>query len=264
MNIVIHPEYSSLEPFVKNMPALFQDGGRTIYKARNEIRVFDHAGMQLNVKSYRKPILINQIVYSFFRKSKARRAFENGLEVLKRGFDTPKPVAYIENFKLGLLKSSYFISFQSPYSRRLVEFADNSGIEGREDIPAALGVYAAKLHEADFLHLDFSSGNVLFKKDEMGVHFSLVDLNRMRFCKIDESAGCKNFERLRANPEFFKLMARSYAQARGFDADKCLNLMESYKAESIKRFHRKAQWKKIRRLIKPKTYAFLAIMLMAF
>ena len=84
------------------------------------------------------------------------------------------------------------------------EFSDNSDISGREDILQALGVYVAELHQAGILHLDLSIGNILFEKDETGIHFCLIDINRMKFQSVDQVMGCKNFERLRGNADFFR------------------------------------------------------------
>lgn len=56
-------------------------------------------GLEINVKRYRVPIFINRIAYTFFRKSKACRAYNNAFEVIKRGFETPESIAYIEEFR---------------------------------------------------------------------------------------------------------------------------------------------------------------------
>jgi len=239
MNFVIHPEFRFLESFLNRLPDFFEKEGKTIYKGRNEIKVFEEGGLLLNVKSYRKPIFINRIIYTLIRKSKARRAFENALEVISRGFDTPKPVAYIEERTGGLLNRSFFVSIQCPYTRLFREFADYSDISGREDIPFALGQYVAKMHQAGILHLDLSIGNILFEKEDTGIYFSLVDLNRMKFCSIDATTGCKNFERLRGNSDFFRILANSYASVLGFDSDTCLKKILFFNAKSVERFTRR-------------------------
>lgn len=244
MKLVVNPEFHALNDFVKRLPGCFEREGKTIYKERNELKIFEEGGFLLNVKSYRKPVFANQVVYTFFRKSKARRAYENALEVLTQGFDTPKPVAYIEGKKGGLLNKSYFVCLQCPYTRMFREFANYSDISGREDIPQALAQYVAKMHQAGILHLDFSIGNILFEKTEAGIHFSLVDLNRMAFQPVDQKTGCRNFERLRGNGEFFRILAETYAKARGFDAESCLKMMLHYNAKSVKRFTRKSKLKR--------------------
>ena len=50
----------------------------------------------------------------------------------------------------------------------------------------------------------------------------LVDLNRMRFCHVGITAGCRNFERLNLDADSLQLLAKVYAQARHFDEDTCV------------------------------------------
>jgi Mn2+-dependent serine/threonine protein kinase len=243
MKIIINPAFHHLEHFIRHLPIGFEGEGLSIYKARNEIKVFEVDGLALNVKSYRKPIFLNRVIYTFFRKSKARRAYENALEVSERGFNTPTPIAFIEENSGGLLERSYFISMQCPYSRMLREFEDNTDITGREDILQALGAYVAALHKAGILHLDLSIGNILFEKDGAGIHFCLIDINRMKFQTIGQKVGCKNFERLRGSEAFFKVLADSYAKACGYDAEDCFREMLHYYRKSIERFRRKRAFK---------------------
>lgn len=247
MKIFINPDYLYLEDFLKRLPYFFEKEGKTIYKVRNEIKVFEEKGLLLNVKSYRKPIFANRVIYTFFRKSKARRAYGNAMEVLSRGFDTSRPIAYVEQRIGGLLCKSYFVCLQCNYNRIFREFADNSDIQGREDVLRAFGTYAAKMHRAGILHLDLSIGNILFEIDKAGVHFCLIDLNRMKFRNIDEKTGCRNFERLRGNFDFFRILAESYAKECGLNAEECLQTILRYNAKSMKAFaHRRKlkQWMK--------------------
>ena len=59
--------------------------------------------------------------------------------------------------------------------------------------------------------------------------FELVDLNRMAFGKVDMDMGCRGFERLNVEPEALIVMAREYAQARNFDEEKCVELVQKYR-----------------------------------
>lgn len=250
MKMQIRSEFQLLEAFLSKLPSTFEKNGETIYKSRNELKIFEQDGYLLNVKRYRKPILANRIAYTFFRKSKARRAFENAQILLSKGFETPMPVAFIELSEHGLLNESYFVSLHCPYKRLFREFADGSSIQGREEVIREFGVLLAQLHEAGILHLDLSVGNVLFEKMSDGYHFSLVDLNRMKFQKILQKQGCQNFERLRGNDDFFRLLAETYAKERGFDEADCIQLVLKAKNKSILHFHRKSEFKKRRNSLK--------------
>ena len=94
MKEVINPAYGRFEDFVRRVPRIFSEEGKTIYKARNEIKVFEVDGVELNVKRYRVPLLINRIIYRFFRRPKAVRAYEYALRLVAKGFETPAPVSY--------------------------------------------------------------------------------------------------------------------------------------------------------------------------
>ena len=117
--IILNPQYKSLYTFIETLPQNFNAGGEIVQDRRNTIKKFKVNGLEINVKRYRVPIFINRIAYTFFRKSKACRAYNNAFEVIKRGFETPESIAYIEEFKGGLLHYSYYISLQCPYRREM-------------------------------------------------------------------------------------------------------------------------------------------------
>lgn len=167
MKEVINPAYGRFEDFVRRVPRIFSEEGKTIYKARNEIKVFEVDGVELNVKRYRVPFLINRVIYRFFRQPKAVRAYEYALRLVAKGFETPAPIAYILFRKKGFLGYSYFISLQSSY--KTLYKVGQRPVEGNEDIFRALGTYMAELHEAEVYHADFSPGNVLYDRTEEGL-----------------------------------------------------------------------------------------------
>lgn len=74
------------------------------------------------------------------------------------------------------------------------------------------------MHDEGILHQDFSPGNILWERDANGhYHFSLVDINRMRFGPVSMKTGCENFARLWGPKAFIELLAGEYARRRGFD-----------------------------------------------
>ena len=109
MKVVINPKYNFLTDFIYHLPGCFFKDGETIYQGRNILKKYDIQGYRLIVKRFKRPNIINQIVYSFFRRSKARRSFDYSLEVQKRGFGVGDPIAYIEIKHGGLLTDSYYI-----------------------------------------------------------------------------------------------------------------------------------------------------------
>ena len=68
MKILLNPAFESLRTFVESVPQIFGEEGKTIYKGRNEIKVFQVDGIQVNVKRYRVPIFVNRIVFRKMKK----------------------------------------------------------------------------------------------------------------------------------------------------------------------------------------------------
>ena len=223
--MLINKKYQHLEKWLERLPEDFEHLGEVIYDKRNQLRVIeDPDGTLVNAKRYCVTHAVNRVVYSLgIRKPKGLRAFIYPTRLLERGISTPEPIAYIEQRRCGLLGLSYFISVQSPLRHMLYEFGDAS--EGTyEEMAEALGRFTAMMHEREVLHLDYSPGNILWDKDDEGYHFTVVDINRMRFGKVNMEDGCAALCRLWGPKRFIELIARSYAKARGFDEDEAVAL----------------------------------------
>ena len=233
MKITINPVYEHLRQFVDSISQRFEHEGRVIYSGRNLIKVMMVDGVEINVKRYCVPTFFKRIIYSYFRMPKGRRAFIYPAELLKKGFETPAPIAYVEERKNGLIGYSYFISLQSPYQRNFYEFG-NANVECCKDVIVAFAKYTANLHKAGIMHRDYSPGNILFDKIDDVYHFMLVDINRMTFGDISVKMGCANFARLWGQKSFFELLAKEYAMARGADEKRCVERVLA---------HRKRFWK---------------------
>ncbi|EGO62152.1 lipopolysaccharide kinase InaA family protein [Acetonema longum] len=222
MNIVLNPQFAMLKDFVYSLPDTFAASGEVIYKARNEIRIFTVQGFEVNVKKFKTPHILNRIVYTFFRLTKARRSYENALQLLEKGIETPAPIAYIEMKAGKLFSEGYFISLQCPYPYNFRKFeGEKLSDSGNEAVLAAFARFTARLHESQVLHLDYSPGNILFDVNSKEARFTLLDINRMNFCPVDQATGCRNFERLWGSDEMFLYMADIYARERGFDPGEC-------------------------------------------
>lgn len=228
MKIVINPTYEHLRNYIERLPSLFESEGRIIYSGRNLIKVMDVDGVEINVKRYGIPAFVNRVVYSFFRVPKGRRAFVYPQMLLDKGFETPVPIAYIEQRRYGLINYSYFISMQSHYQRNFYEFG-NADVEHCKDVVIAFAQYTAKLHQAGIMHRDYSPGNILFDKIDGEYRFTLVDINRMSFGKISVEMGCANFARLWGQKAFFELLGKEYAKARHADEKHCTERILAYR-----------------------------------
>ena len=58
---------------------------------RNSIKKIKLSDKTLIIKVFKIPSVINQIVYRYFRKSKARRSFEYAIKLINLNIKTPRP-----------------------------------------------------------------------------------------------------------------------------------------------------------------------------
>jgi hypothetical protein len=245
MNIQLNQKYSSLADFVRRIPHFFDNQGTLFYEGRNCIKIFEVNGLCLNVKRYHRPLLFNQLIYGFFRKPKAVKAYRNALNVLESGFETPEPIACILEKRFGLLGFSYFVSLHHSTGNQIRDYWFSMG-EGEDKIfLKAFARYSAELHQAGIYHLDYSPGNILHEKKADGYHFTLVDINRMKFQNVTLEEGCCNFSRLFEYDDAVRIVAEEYAIRRGFDINLCIERMlhhkRSFLVKDKKRDLRKAR-----------------------
>ncbi len=232
--VFVSDAFKDLGDFVKSLPVTFSQSGRTIYKGRNELKLFEQNGRKIVVKSYQIPHLFNRIVYRFFRSSKACRSYQYAELLRKIGVGSPQPVGYCNTGSWLLFGRSYFACLQSecPYTYR--DFAVRT-FPRQEEILRTIGRITAILHEQGILHKDYSAGNILFRDDREHIELEIIDLNRIRFGKVSMEEGCKNFDRLPGTPEMIRWMAEEYAKGRGFDVEQCYALMKEFIASNTKK-----------------------------
>lgn len=209
-------QYTYLSSSFESIREIFAGDDHSIHKARNELKIITLGYIKTVVKSFKIPHLLNRVVYTFFRKSKAYKSYHNALRLQELGVSTPSPIALIEFYESGLLGESFFIAefFDYDFTIRtpLLE-----PMEDREAIFVAFAAYTYGLHQKGVWHLDYSPGNILIKRTESGYHFSIVDINRMKFRSVSPLEGCENFNKLWASDEELEIMGREYARLSGFN-----------------------------------------------
>lgn len=205
--VVIHPEFNFLREYIEQLPQRFESLNEVLYKDRNVIKADEVSSLKVVIKSYRRIYLTNRIRYSFFYPSKAERAYTYGLELLKKGFFTPQPVAFVECYENGLLAQSYFVSLYSDFVPLSSMIAEDEDL-----LMTDLAQFTYRLHQQGIYHRDFSKGNVLFKKQGDRFQFALIDNNRMRFGKFSYSRRLKNFRRLGLSDAQLIRVAKEYAR----------------------------------------------------
>lgn len=240
----INPQYEvAFKDFTLNIKNYFYSNANTIHKARNELKVISHNALETVVKSFRIPNLFNQIVYSFFRDSKAKKSYEYSLKI---GQFTPKPIAYIEFYTFFLLKESYFISEKFDYDFTIREPLLDENFLDRESIFKAFARFTLELHNNSIFHNDYSPGNILIKREGSEYIFKIVDINRMKFFKLTQIYRAKNFSKLWASDAILSVMAQEYAQHHPCNANfESEVLMFSNKNKRVKNFKKRLKGKPV-------------------
>lgn len=241
--------------FVHNLPENFDRSNDLIFKGRNSVKKFNIAIDNLNyqdviVKKFKKPDIFKSIVYGFFRRSKAYRAFYNSLELTKRSIETPAPIAYLEEYKFGFLKSAYYVSFPDFKKPIEIELEKSEGFN--KEIAKAFACFVGELHEKGILHKDLNNTNVLWENlGHNKFHFSLIDTNRMSFFDDNEipiDSCLKNLCNFTGNLDLHKFVLENYIKYRNLSNPSLI--LE--KAISIKRMHDISNYrlKKRKRILK--------------
>lgn len=190
MKVVINPKFSQLTDIINGLPEMKFTGDSIIREKRNFIYKIEAGGETFVIKKFKKPTVINRFVYTFFRKSKAERAYEFAFRLKELAIDTPEPVAYIEIGKHGIFHTGFFVSRFSPHpsleDARDIAYDNvtNMPSEQYTDIMKDFLSFTLSLHEKGVMHYDYNISNVLYFKTEEGYRFSLIDINQMKFGKM--------------------------------------------------------------------------------
>ena len=185
----------------------------------------------------KKPHIFQRIDYTFFRPSKAARAYKFAKVLLEKNVNTPKEAAYIEMGCKLLFKQGYFISLEcGDENLRKLETPDFD-----KKLASEFAAYLVELHEKDIFHGDLNLGNILYHIDENGKYiFTLIDINRSSFKPLSKKDCFINMQRITHDHKLLEYIVREYAPLRGWD-------VESSVTEAIKylnRFERNMNLKK--------------------
>lgn len=257
MLFIINPRYAALEDSLRSAITNFDASGTVIYKGRNTLKAFNIGECVFVVKKFKTLDFLKGVIYTFFRKTKARRSYENALTLQSRGIDTPSPIAFIESKRCGLNSETFYICEHTDYREIAEEL--NVSEDFNESLAEAYGRFAATLHEKGILHYDLNSGNVLFKsklksesESEPDYHFQLIDINRMKFMPegtaVPMEDCLENLTLFTGNLKLHAFVAESYAKQRGFDINEFVA-----KASERKRIHDKA-WRRRKAIAHPLRY----------
>lgn len=209
---VVNPENKA---HILEISANFSGTG-TIFKdfyRRNVLKTVSLGGEITMVKSFKVPGTFKRLIYGTFRKSKARRSFENSIELKKRGIHVPEPMAFTERIVGGqLYESFYFSKFESDTFTLHDVLLEKVHVDQKE-LLHSFTVYVYELHQKGVYHLDLTPGNVLVSGTSGAYRFSLVDVNRMRFFSkpIAPEKAVANLGRLTNLPHVISDILDTYA-----------------------------------------------------
>jgi serine/threonine protein kinase len=204
----INPYYQeAFKDFLFSIKEHFNSNTKSIHKARNEIKVLSYANQNVVVKSFKIPHLLNRLVYSFFRDSKAKKSYDYSMKIIKF---VPKPIGYIEFFKQGLLHESYFVSEYFDFDFTIREPLLDEDFPNREAVFRSFANFTLELHNSHIFHDDYSPGNILIKKEGESYIFKIVDINRMHFFDLTQQDRAKNFSKLWASDDVLSIVADEY------------------------------------------------------
>jgi serine/threonine protein kinase len=239
----INADFENRKDTIVNIKSYFNNSLTTIHKARNEIKIIKFQSQELVVKSFKVPNFINQIAYSFFRASKAKKSYTYALKI--KNF-TPQPIGYIEFYKYGLLKNSYFVSEKFDYDFTIREPFLDKNFPDRDEIFKAFANFTLELHNSSIFHNDYSPGNILIKKEKQNFIFKIVDINRMKFTTLDETQRAKNFSKLWASDDILTLIAKEYMKGYSTTSDFINKVLYfSNKNKKIKNFKKRLKGQEV-------------------
>ncbi|MCA1966254.1 MAG: Kdo domain containing protein [Flavobacterium sp.] len=247
MKYLIHNKFKDFqERIVFFIDHFLIEGKILVNGQRNIIKLFEFEEITLSIKSFKKPNLINKIVYRYFRKSKACRSFEFASKLMEMQIGTPQPVAFFENYDFIGLKDSYYVCEHLENVFEFREIVQNEAFENRDFIIRKFAQFTFEMHEKGIEFLDHSPGNTLIRKNNDGSYsFFLVDLNRMQFHEtMNFQTRMKNLSKITHKKDMIAVMSNEYAKLSGDDENTVFETMWKLTSDFQYRFHRKKRIKK--------------------
>ena len=164
--------------FLEQLPEYFSCEGKTIYKGRNEIKIFQVNGQTVCIKKYGIPPRLNRLLYSWgLRTPKAERTYKNSQMILERGFYTPRQYGYVLVRKNGQIYESFSVG-------EFIEPVRTVAQDKKDDkLVRAFARFTADLHAHGLMHRDYILNNVLYTQENGQYRFTLIDINRFIFRK---------------------------------------------------------------------------------
>ena len=216
--LVTVPEYAHLTSFLQQLPERFAEG-ELVYEGRNVVRRFVVEGQTLIVKRFKKVNAIQQIIYTFFRPTKAARAFRFARIFRERGINTPREIAYMEQKQKGLFAIGWLVTEEVEGRETHLDLREVKNYDPALAIAVAQQI--VKMHRVGILHGDLNLSNFLNTKKADGYHFQMIDINRSKILDGEPSRQqcLKNMMRITHRRDLYEFIVRAYAKERGWNED---------------------------------------------
>lgn len=216
MKIVIADSYQQYADYLSDFPRLFEQGaGTVLYRQRNEVRRMEHQGQVFIVKKYKRVNALQQVVYTFFRKTKAERAFLFAQEFRKRGIETPREIAYIETSRWGLFTVGYLVCEPCDWRDCATDLREVEAFD--RVLGRAVMQQVVLMHKRGVLHGDLNLTNFLYQpQDDGSYRFMMIDINRSHFTEgIPSREQCmQNLVRITHRRDLYEFLLGQYAELR--------------------------------------------------
>ncbi|CAB9543911.1 hypothetical protein [uncultured Gammaproteobacteria bacterium] len=234
--------HSNYQPLANEIEHYFAQSNTILHNDRNIIKEVEFNNETLVVKSYKQLGWFRGFIYTYLKKSKARRAYEYGLKIAKF---TPKVIARIEYFQ-PLLGKSYLIcqKLEADFNMQAPLFKNHPN---KQTIFEQFAAFVYQLHQHNIFHRDLSPGNILIKQNNQCYEFKIIDINRMYFKTLSSQDRAKNFNKLWANDTDLSVILKAYARLGKFNEENFVQLGIKYNQQNKTRKIRK---RKIKRVLK--------------
>ena len=121
-----------------------------------------------------------------FKASKGERHWNNASEMIRRGINSPTPIAYFERIKNSAIRDNYYVCdyVSDAFSARdaFTAFAQGENEYAgfsKQAVFEALAGYTCKMHNRKIIHNDLSGGNLLMTRTEKNqIEVTAIDIGR--------------------------------------------------------------------------------------
>lgn len=202
-------------------------------------------GMAMVVKKYARPTLFNCFVYTFFRPSKAERAYRYALRLARCGVETAAPIGYVHVYRGGIFHTGYFLCRFLPYPTlsSIKKLDETEKRQLGEDFVA----FTVFLHRHGLVPGDYNPGNILYHKDSEGKYrFALVDINRFYFGHPTMARCMRSFTQLSgARLSQLVVLIRRYCDVRHWDPKRAWKYFQLYRRSLCRKERIKSKFKSL-------------------